>query len=177
MTCTDCSRRGIPATLLEGSDLLEMLGWLCFGLPGLVYCRFRHSVRIKVCTDCGSDNLVREARRAARRHAPVARSFAGESIRNRRGLVRWPLLLRAPRDRMRIGTVALLLIAFPFVSSSAAQLGAMNAEPNGASVVGASLLGVLWLGSEILSFWRRGAWLSGGRAWDQTGRALRIELL
>ncbi len=71
----------------------------------------------------------------------------------------------------------LAITALPFVSSSVAQLGAMNPESNGASVVGASLLGVLWLGSEILSLWRRGVWLSGSRAWDQTGRALRIELL
>jgi hypothetical protein len=177
MMCTDCYRTSIPATVLQGSDVVEMLGWLCFGAPGLVYCWWRHSVRIKVCTDCGSGNLIREARAASQRRPAVAPSSGGESIRNRRGLVRWPRALRAPRDRMRIGATTLLLLALPFASWGVMQIGAMEPEPSAASVGGASLLGALWLGREILSLWRRGAWLDACRAWDPSGRPLRIEIL
>jgi hypothetical protein len=177
MLCTDCYRTSVPATVLEGSDLVEMLAWLCFGVPGLVYCWWRHCVRIKVCADCGSENLVREARAASRRLPSVAPSFGGASIRDRRGLVRWPRGLRAPRDRMRIGATALLLLALPFASWGVAQLGAIESEPSAASVGGASLLGALWLGREILSLWRRAAWFGACRAWDGSGRPRRIEIL
>jgi hypothetical protein len=38
MMCTDCFRTAEAHTLLEGSDLAEMLAWCCFALPGLLYC-------------------------------------------------------------------------------------------------------------------------------------------
>jgi hypothetical protein len=164
MMCTDCLRTSVPATLLRGSDLVEMLGWLCFGVPGLVYCWWRHFVRIKICADCGSENLLREARAASRRHSPVARSLGGDPIRNRRGPILWPAALRAPRDRMRIGAAALLLFAAPFASWDVVQLAA-------------SLISALWLGREIVALRRRAAWLSACRAWDASGRPRRIEIL
>jgi hypothetical protein len=177
MMCVDCHRTTVPATVLEGTDVVEMLGWLCFGVPGLVYCWWRHYVRIKVCAHCGSENLIREARAASRRQPPVARSYSGEPIRNRRGAVLWPRALRLPRDRMRIGATALLLLALPFASWGVAQLCAMGPEPSAASVGGASLLGALWLGREILSLGRRATWLGACRAWDASGRPRPIEIL
>ena len=67
MLCTDCFVTAEPDTVLEGSDLLELLGWCCLAAPGLLYCWWRHALRIKVCAFCGSRELVREARAAAAR--------------------------------------------------------------------------------------------------------------
>ena len=38
MVCADCFEVAVPDTVLEGSDLLELLAWACFGIPGLLYC-------------------------------------------------------------------------------------------------------------------------------------------
>ena len=65
MLCTDCFETSHPQTLLAGSDRIEMVAWLCFALPGWLYCWWRHRLRIKVCGVCGGSSLVREARVAA----------------------------------------------------------------------------------------------------------------
>ena len=80
MLCTDCFETSHPQTLLAGSDRIEMVAWLCFALPGWLYCWWRHMLRIKVCGVCGGSSLVREARVAAAndldgRNAAAALSF------------------------------------------------------------------------------------------------------
>ncbi len=62
MTCTDCGESGVPDTLIEGSDRLELLGWLCGLVPGALYCWYRHATRLKICSRCGGTNIIREAR-------------------------------------------------------------------------------------------------------------------
>jgi len=64
MLCTDCGRTAPAHTWIGGSDVLELVGWLCLVVPGLVYCWWRHACRRKVCAACGSSALVREARAA-----------------------------------------------------------------------------------------------------------------
>ena len=99
MLCTDCFETSPPQTLLPGSDRLEWLGWLCLGLPGWLYCAWRHALRVKVCGACGGSSLVREARAAAAR-APLVEP---PPVRNLRGPVRWPRPFAAPRQRLRAG--------------------------------------------------------------------------
>jgi len=64
MLCTDCGRTAPPRTWIGGSDALELVGWLCLVVPGLLYCWWRHACRRKICAHCGSSALVREARAA-----------------------------------------------------------------------------------------------------------------
>ena len=69
MQCTSCLETADPETILDGSDLTEIVSWLCFVIPGWLYCYWRHSVRRKVCRFCGSGSLIREARAAQVRSA------------------------------------------------------------------------------------------------------------
>lgn len=58
--CTQCGHVGKPKTHVKGSLLVELVLWLCFLLPGLIYSVWRSTSasRQKVCRECGSTSLV-----------------------------------------------------------------------------------------------------------------------
>jgi hypothetical protein len=58
IVCADCGVRGDPATNTRGSVWIELVLWLCFIVPGLVYSLWRLTSRQKVCPECRSSNLV-----------------------------------------------------------------------------------------------------------------------
>jgi hypothetical protein len=159
MHCADCRATGLADTLLEGSDWIEMAGWLFGGLPGWLYCAWRHQLRIKVCSLCGSGALMRESRAQARRNPPQAPPSFGAPVANHSGPSRWPRGLREPRQRLRLGGV---------------WLAAWALAAAGLPVVG-GLLAAALLGREAARGLRH---FGPGhcRAWDAQGRPLHIEL-
>ena len=175
MLCTDCFRTAEPDTLLEGSDRVEMLGWCCFAIPGLLYCWWRHALRIKLCPFCGGEDLVREARAAAARAPRQAPASDGPRIFDGSGTRSWPRALAAPRDRLRHGGVvaalagvwclSVLLAALEF----AAQAPAIAASNSTAAACAA------WLLYQGVRIAKLRATLPGCRAWDPSGRPLHIE--
>jgi hypothetical protein len=176
MFCTDCRQTAEADTLLEGSDVLEMLAWCCLALPGLLYCWWRHALRIKACPYCGGRELVRQAR-AAQLREPGTAAPAQVRVRSLTGPVRWPRLLATPRERLRHGsaiaalaTAALLCLLVASLSGGAATL------PMGA---GAALLGVCCAQvARLLALVSAERALGARcRAWDARGRALQIELM
>jgi hypothetical protein len=174
MLCTDCFRVAVPDTVLEGSDRVEALAWCCFGVPGLLYCGWRHASRTKSCPHCGSGELVREARAAAARSLPEAPSAYGPRILAF-SPIRWPSALRTPRARLRIGSVVALLFSLPAVIRLLAAVD-LAAPETAALVIHASMgLLVPWLGLQALHFARLRPDLAACRAWDDRGRPLRIE--
>lgn len=56
--CTACGTVAKPAKKTPGSFLVELVLWLFFLLPGLVYSLWRLSNKKKVCPACGSEVLV-----------------------------------------------------------------------------------------------------------------------
>lgn len=58
MYCKDCGTIAAPATDTPGSILIELVLWLCFIIPGLIYSLWRHSRRHDVCAKCGSAHLI-----------------------------------------------------------------------------------------------------------------------
>jgi ribosomal protein S27AE len=56
--CARCGQVGQPATDTPGSLALEVLLWLLFLVPGLVYSVWRVSARREVCAACGSAELL-----------------------------------------------------------------------------------------------------------------------
>ena len=173
MLCTACNETAEPDTVIEGSDLVEMLSWLCLAVPGWLYCLWRHSVRIKVCPLCGSDSLIREAR-AAQARRPRTEPRAVHRVRNAYGPERWPRALATPRERLRHGGIGALLIA------GLALFGMLSAIPQPPSnAVGAALsfgaLSAIWLTIETARIVRLQP--SSCAAWDASGRALSIEWL
>jgi hypothetical protein len=165
MMCTECRATAYPDTVLEGSDLVEMLAWLCGAAPGWLYCGWRHMLRIKVCAACGSRALVREARAAAAWDALRAPEPREVRVCNLSGPVRWPPTLGTPRARLREGGVGALLC-----------VTLLAAWALGAALPVAMLASVWWIYAIVrVAQLRAGA--SACRAWDGAGRELRIELI
>jgi hypothetical protein len=58
LVCTRCHNIDISKTKTNGSFLIEVLLWLCFIVPGLIYSLWRLSSKKEVCRSCGSQDLV-----------------------------------------------------------------------------------------------------------------------
>lgn len=72
MTCLTCGVTGKTKTRTPGSILIEIVLWLCFLVPGLIYSLWRHSARKQVCGSCGATTLVPQGSpAAARQRAPL----------------------------------------------------------------------------------------------------------
>lgn len=177
MLCTDCETTARPDTRLPGSDLGEMLGWLCFALPGWLYCLWRHALRVKVCPVCAGRELVREARARAEREASATPSpLAPPRVENLRGPVRWPHPWRLPRQRLRRGA-PLVLLCWAWGALELARLGlAEPATPPAAAPLLAALA-ALWVLCEARRFRRARTRREACRAWDTRGRPLSVELV
>lgn len=56
--CKQCGTVAESKTETPGSILIELILWLCFLIPGLIYSLWRHSRRHEVCRACGSADIV-----------------------------------------------------------------------------------------------------------------------
>lgn len=56
--CVNCGSRGFPKTKTKGSFFIELILWLCFLIPGLIYSVWRLTTRYKACPKCGAPNMV-----------------------------------------------------------------------------------------------------------------------
>jgi hypothetical protein len=175
MMCTECFRTAEPGTVLEGSDIVEMIAWGCFGVPGLLYCWWRHALRIKVCSLCGSDELIREARAAAARSLPRALPAAEPRVRNLSGPGRWPRPFAVPRERLRHGFVLASLAGTLFVCLALVALGIASHTSMIAVVPWIAAACGGWILYEAVRVSRVRASWSSCKAWDSYGRPLRIE--
>lgn len=69
--CAMCGTEGRPRRQTRGSFLIEIVLWLLFIIPGLIYSLWRVSTRRSVCAACGSDNVMPL-------DSPVARKLRAE---------------------------------------------------------------------------------------------------
>jgi hypothetical protein len=58
MICPNCGTRGEPKTLTQGNMLIELILWLCFLIPGLIYSIWRLSSRKQVCPACEMPGMI-----------------------------------------------------------------------------------------------------------------------
>lgn len=58
MICKDCGSQGKPIKKVAGSFVIELILWLFFIVPGLIYSCWRVSNRYTMCPDCGSRKLI-----------------------------------------------------------------------------------------------------------------------
>lgn len=56
--CLRCHAVDTPKRDIRGSLLIEIVLWLCFILPGLIYSIWRTSSSNKVCRNCGSKEMI-----------------------------------------------------------------------------------------------------------------------
>jgi len=58
MVCTNCGFKGKPKLMTKGSILIEIVLWLFFIVPGLIYSIWRHTSRFKGCPKCEAINMI-----------------------------------------------------------------------------------------------------------------------
>ena len=58
LVCTSCGYYGKPTAATKGSFLIEIVLWLCFIIPGLIYSLWRVSSRQQVCPKCHNSTLI-----------------------------------------------------------------------------------------------------------------------
>ena len=56
--CPNCGHMGYTKTLTKGSIFIELILWLCFVVPGLIYSIWRLTTRHAVCARCGSPLII-----------------------------------------------------------------------------------------------------------------------
>lgn len=56
--CKSCGHAGETRTVTRGSIWIELVLWLCFLVPGLIYSIWRLTTSRQACTQCGSFDLV-----------------------------------------------------------------------------------------------------------------------
>jgi hypothetical protein len=66
MYCTSCGTIDKPKKLIKGSFVVELLMWLMFILPGLIYSCWRVAGAEMVCRKCGKATIIPE-------DSPIAR--------------------------------------------------------------------------------------------------------
>lgn len=58
MICKSCGTAGDTKTVTRGSIFIEIVLWLCFLLPGLIYSIWRLTSKYEACPMCGSPSMV-----------------------------------------------------------------------------------------------------------------------
>lgn len=58
MVCASCGHHGHAGYVTKGSMAIEIVLWLLFIVPGLIYSLWRLSTRRPVCAKCGAEQLV-----------------------------------------------------------------------------------------------------------------------
>lgn len=56
--CLDCEQIGTPKTITKGSFVMEVVLWLMFIFPGLLYSLWRLTTRKEGCSSCGSSSII-----------------------------------------------------------------------------------------------------------------------
>lgn len=65
--CTSCGHEGKSTIRTRGSLVIEIILWLMFLVPGLIYTIWRHASRDRVCAACGAVTLIPPDSPAARK--------------------------------------------------------------------------------------------------------------
>ncbi len=58
LICVNCGTIGTPKTVTKGSISTEIVLWLFFIVPGVLYSLWRLTTRAKACRSCGAENMV-----------------------------------------------------------------------------------------------------------------------
>lgn len=58
LICKDCGSTKGNKRSMRGSILIEIILWVCFIVPGLIYSIWRHTTVTRACKSCGSSSLV-----------------------------------------------------------------------------------------------------------------------
>jgi hypothetical protein len=83
MVCTSCGYVGEPTTVTKGSFGIELILWLCFLIPGLIYSIWRLSTRYEACPSCRQTTLIPSG-------SPMAKKFLQDNLPEQVALIQEP---------------------------------------------------------------------------------------
>lgn len=58
LICVSCGSVGRPKVITKGSFILEVVLWLFFIVPGVIYSVWRLASKYQACPSCGSKEIV-----------------------------------------------------------------------------------------------------------------------
>jgi len=58
LLCINCGYQGKPKFITKGSILIEIILWICFIIPGVIYSLWRHASRYRACPSCEAGNMI-----------------------------------------------------------------------------------------------------------------------
>lgn len=56
--CANCGTICNPKNAIKGSFIMEIVLWIFFIIPGLIYSLWRLTTKYKACPECGSKEIV-----------------------------------------------------------------------------------------------------------------------
>lgn len=59
ITCPNCKYEGEAKKTARGSTVTEVILWICFLLPGLLYSTWRLTTRTVRCPQCGFEHVIK----------------------------------------------------------------------------------------------------------------------
>jgi len=58
MFCKNCGNIGKPRKVTRGSIFIEIILWICFIVPGIIYSIWRLTTRTTVCPHCSTPGMI-----------------------------------------------------------------------------------------------------------------------
>ena len=56
--CPNCGYEGKPKKVTPGSLAIEIILWICFLVPGIIYSIWRLSSKKIICPSCSNENVI-----------------------------------------------------------------------------------------------------------------------
>ena len=56
--CSKCGEVGLALRVKNGNIIMEVLLWLLFLLPGIIYTTWRNATSYLACSSCGSRDII-----------------------------------------------------------------------------------------------------------------------
>ncbi len=73
IVCTSCGYVGKPALISKGSIWIEIVLWICFLIPGVIYSIWRMTSKQAGCPSCGQTTVIPIG-------SPIGQKFVRENL-------------------------------------------------------------------------------------------------
>lgn len=122
--CKQCGTLNNNGDALPGSGWIELVLWLCYIVPGVIYSIWRRTKRNAACVACSSRELVQVGTPVG---AELAKQYHPRSTISTDGPLNAPNAAKAPppsgtRILKALGLVLVAVFAFAFIAGQIARM-------------------------------------------------------
>jgi hypothetical protein len=111
LICSQCGYIGIPNEINKGSGGVELILWLFFIIPGVIYSVWRRSSKPRVCPSCHSQSLVPIA-------SPVGRELVakqGKTVDQAKAEAQKMIDVKNKKDKRLLLILCILVVGIIFL--------------------------------------------------------------